>query len=228
MIAALIGIFGEAVGFLAACIYLTLKHVTRHCGSQYSRLKPRLYTWLFIGGDFGSIVVQALGGGVAAAGGHAHPKVADIGDKIIIAGIALQLVVMTFAAALISEFYWRLKTKRPIRSKQVEPSPGPTTESEEEKGTASPNATVPQGTNDFVSDKSFRIFCWGIGFAFLTIYIRCIYRIPEMSGGWGGPLMRKENDFYILDGMMCALATIAYTVVHPGIFFPPMRKGWMP
>lgn len=27
-------------------------------------------------------------------------------------------------------------------------------------------------------------------------------RIPEMSGGWGNDLMRKENEFLILDGMM--------------------------
>ena len=27
------------------------------------------------------------------------------------------------------------------------------------------------------------------------------HRLPEMSGGWGNELMRKENEFLILDGM---------------------------
>jgi hypothetical protein len=25
--------------------------------------------------------------------------------------------------------------------------------------------------------------------------------IPEMAGGWGNPLMQKENEFLVLDGM---------------------------
>lgn len=25
--------------------------------------------------------------------------------------------------------------------------------------------------------------------------------IPEMAGGWGSPLMQRENEFLLLDGM---------------------------
>jgi hypothetical protein len=28
-----------------------------------------------------------------------------------------------------------------------------------------------------------------------------ISSIPEMAGGWGNPLMQKENEFLVLDGM---------------------------
>jgi hypothetical protein len=28
-----------------------------------------------------------------------------------------------------------------------------------------------------------------------------IYSIPEMAGGWGNPLMQKEDEFLVLDGM---------------------------
>jgi hypothetical protein len=78
MIAVSIGLFGEAVGyggriimhhnpwsqngfkiqicclvlapsFLAAGIYVTLKHLVIYCGPENSRLKPRLYPWIFIG-----------------------------------------------------------------------------------------------------------------------------------------------------------------------------------
>jgi hypothetical protein len=55
--------------------------------------------------------------------------------------------------------------------------------------------------------------------------IRCIYRIPEMAGGWGNPRMRDEPVFLGLDGAMVALASVAFTVAHPGFMFPPMRKG---
>lgn len=44
-----------------------------------------------------------------------------------------------------------------------------------------------------------------------------------MSGGWGSPLMQKEDEFLVLDGMMIAFAVLAMTVSHPGIFIPSMR-----
>jgi hypothetical protein len=44
----------------------------------------------------------------------------------------------------------------------------------------------------------FYLICTSV--AFLTIYIRCAYRIAEMSGGWGSPLMQKESEFMVLDG----------------------------
>lgn len=28
-----------------------------------------------------------------------------------------------------------------------------------------------------------------------------ICSIPEMAGGWGNPLMQKEDEFLVLDGM---------------------------
>lgn len=38
-----------APSFLAAGIYLTLKHVVLYCGPEHSWLKASLYPWIFIG-----------------------------------------------------------------------------------------------------------------------------------------------------------------------------------
>ena len=46
--------------FLAAGTYLILRNLVIYCGPQYSKLKPALYTWLFIGFDIGSICLQVL------------------------------------------------------------------------------------------------------------------------------------------------------------------------
>ena len=62
-----------------------------------------------------------------------------------------------------------------------------------------------------------------------------------MAGGWGNPLMQKEDEFLVLDGMyvlfspsmytnadssrMIALAVIFFTVFHPGFFLRSIRKG---
>lgn len=239
MIAVGVGVFGELVGyigrlvmrnnpwanggfetqicclvlapsFLAAGIYLTLKHVVLYCGPEYSRLKAKWYPWIFIGSDLGSIIVQAIGGGVAASANNKNVynhALLDAGDALIIAGIALQSVTMFVCASLVLDFFLRRRKAR---------SAG---KIENERG----NSTGLDAHHP--SPLRFRVFCWAIGFATITILIRCIYRLPEMAGGWGNPRMRNETEFLILDGMMIALASIALTVAHPGFMFPPMRKG---
>jgi hypothetical protein len=204
-----------APSFLAAGIYLTLKHMVLYCGPEYSRLKAKWYPWIFIGSDMGSIIVQAIGGGVAASANHGNvynKTLLSAGDALIIAGIALQSVTMFVCASLILDFFLRRRKARTAGKVETE---GPT------------SLEATELTNDahVASPLRFRIFCWAIGFATLTILIRCIYRLPEMAGGWGNPRMRDEPEFLVLDGMMIALASIALTVAHPGFMFPPMRKG---
>jgi hypothetical protein len=173
-----------APSFLAAGIYLTLKHLVLYCGPEHSRLKPRLYPWLFIGFDFGSIILQALGGGIAAAAGDhaAKPRLLDVGNGLIVAGIATQVATMGVCGLLMLDFF--------IRFHRAKKSPSRSNDSEWEKNSTDPKAS-----------RNFRIFCWSIATAFLTTFIRCVYRLPEMAGGWGNDLMRRETEFLILDGM---------------------------
>ena len=56
----------QAPFFLAAGIYLTLKHIITALGPEKPRLKPKLYTWIFTGAGAFSIVLQAAGGGISA------------------------------------------------------------------------------------------------------------------------------------------------------------------
>jgi len=204
-----------APSFLAAGIYLTLKHMVLYCGPEYSRLKAKWYPWIFIGSDLGSIIVQAIGGGVAAsAKNNATPALLSAGDGLIIAGIALQSVTMSVCGAMVLDFFLARRKARTEHKAEAE-------------GTTHTSLDATTLSNDVHtrSPLRFRIFCGAIGFAFLTILIRCIYRIPEMAGGWGNPRMRDEPVFLGLDGAMVALASIAFTVAHPGFMFPPMRKA---
>lgn len=199
-----------APSFLAAGIYLTLKHMVLYLGPEYSRMKARWYPWIFIGSDLGSIIIQAIGGGVAASAKNgAQKKLLDAGDALIITGIALQSVTMFVCGSVILDFVLR---RRKARSNK-----------EETEASNMEAETLPNDVHT-TSPLRFRIFCWANGFAFLTILIRCLYRIPEMAGGWGNPRMRDEPPFLVLDGGMIALASIAFTVAHPGFMFPPMRR----
>jgi hypothetical protein len=189
--------------FVAAGVYLTLKHIVLNLGPEHSKLKPRLFTWIFISCDVGSLILQAAGGGVAAAAGKTNQKLLKAVDDIIIAGIAFQVVTMAVCGLLGLHFFWNVyRSGNGLVSEKTLDDPTPA-----------------------ISPRRMKLVIIAEVFAYFTVLIRCIYRIPEMAGGWGSPLMQKENEFLVLDGMMIALACTSFTLVHPGLFLPSMRTG---
>jgi len=190
--------------FVAAAIYLTLKHFVLYCGPEHSPLQARLYPWVFIGCDFGSIVLQAVGGGLAAAAGTKNIKLINAGNGLIVAGIAFQVATMIACGLLVILFIVRY---RKARSQQASRSEKSSYQADKEQGG--------------LSLGKINLFGAMIVLAYTTILIRCIYRLPEMAGGWGNALMRTEREFLILDGMMLAIACLALTVFHPAYWFPP-------
>ncbi|KAK4622080.1 Efflux pump himE [Fulvia fulva] len=188
-----------APSFLAAGIYLTFKHLVIVLGRQYSRLMPRLYPWIFISCDFASIVLQAIGGGIAAS---ETEQLLDVGNGIIIAGIAFQVATMGVCILLAVDFAIKLWKSR-------------------SRSTA--DGAALENVKTYTTTTAFYYYLGCMAVAFVTIFIRCIYRLPEMAGGWGNPLMRNEKEFLILDGAMVAIAAVLMTIAHPGIFFSEMR-----
>ena len=59
----------------------------------------------------------------------------------------------------------------------------------------------------------------GLGLAGLTIFIRSVFRVAELSGGFNGKLFNEEIPFMILEGPMVIIACIAMSALHPGIAF---------
>lgn len=169
---------------VAAAIYLTLKHFVLYCGPQYSPLKPRLYPWVFIGCDIGSIVLQACGGGIAASGGNSNIKLLNAGNNLIIAGIAFQVATMAACGLLVVLYIWRYRKGAALKGQLNEKS--------------NYQLSKEQGT---VSLGKIKLFAAVVSLSYFTVLVRCIYRLPEMAGGWGNPLMRNEKEFLLLDGM---------------------------
>lgn len=170
--------------FVAAAIYLTLKHFVLYCGPQHSVIKARLYPWIFVGCDFGSIVLQAVGGGMAAAGGTTNKALIDAGNNLIVAGIAFQVATMSVCGILIAIYVFRYRKARQHRDALDEKS----------------SYQMDKETGTFSLGK-VKLFGSMIVLAYVTVLIRCIYRLPEMAGGWGNSLMRNEREFLLLDGM---------------------------
>ncbi|KAJ5389246.1 RTA1 domain protein [Penicillium cataractarum] len=188
-----------APSFVAAGIYWSLKHIVLFVGPEKSRLPPRLYPWIFVGCDVGSIILQAAGGGVAGSAKRTNKALLDAGNNIMISGIAFQVATMGVCGVLGMDFVFRVRKGRQFQEVQAEKLE----ESEVRK---------------------FYFFCVGEIIAYLTVLIRCIYRLPEMAGGWGNPLMQKETEFLILDGAMITIAVVILTILHPYFTCPFVRK----
>jgi hypothetical protein len=46
-----------------------------------------------------------------------------------------------------------------------------------------------------------------------------VYRVVELSGGFGGALANNQAAFMVLEGSMVIIAVLAMTVFHPRICF---------
>ncbi|KAL9124220.1 MAG: hypothetical protein Q9217_006427 [Psora testacea] len=184
-----------APAFIAAGVYLTLKHIVLEIGSDFSRLPPRYYTWIFILCDIFSLVLQGAGGGIAATA-DTDPSLQDTGTNLMIAGIIWQVVTLFIFGGLVGDYAYRAYKRR---------------------NNLSASAVKLLGT------RRFKFFAASLILAFLTIFARCVYRIAEMVGGWQNDIMQSEPDFIALDSVMILIATLCLTIFHPGIAFPEMQ-----
>lgn len=70
--------------------------------------------------------------------------------------------------------------------------------------------------------------CSALAVSTIAIFIRSLYRVVELSGGFGGALANNQATFMVLEGPMLILAVLAMTVFHPGICFNEhwAAAGW--
>ncbi|KAM0273526.1 hypothetical protein ACHAQH_008298 [Verticillium albo-atrum] len=188
---------------LCVAIYLTLKHVALALNPALSRIRPRLYPWIFLPADLSCLVLQAIGGGISAAAGRTDQNLLNHGNRMIISGVALQVVVLLFFGGMGVD-YW-LRVRRYVHD-----------------GTAGAEKETALAV---YNDGKFRKFVYAIAGAFTGIIVRCIYRIVEMAGGWGNHIMQDQISFMILDASLVLVAVALLTAFHPGIFFPQMAAG---
>jgi hypothetical protein len=182
--------------FISAGVYLVLKHIVINFGDEWSRLPPKWYTRIFIAGDIFSLVLQGAGGGIAATA-DPESKALDVGTDLMTAGVIWQVVCLAFFGYFLVEY--GIRTRR-------------------HQNQLSLHATT------LLRSTKFRLFMGSIVLAYLSIFIRCVYRIPELTGGWGSPLMRNEVEFIVLEGVMIVIAVLALTIFHPGFCFPALGK----
>lgn len=185
-----------APALLTAGIYLCLGRVIVAIGSENSRLKPKMYTYVFVGFDLLSLVLQAIGGGIAATARDS--KGSRNGTNIMIGGLICQVVFMAIFFVVWGDF--ALRTRRA-------------------KLSGSLARTQPPLYEGLRATKAFRFFQWSLFLATVLIFVRCIYRVAELWDGFSGHLANDEATFMVFEGPMIILAVASMTAFHPGRVF---------
>lgn len=182
-----------APAFYAAGIYYTLRHICLTFGSSFSRLQPRYYTWIFISCDVFSILLQAVGGGIASAGSDL--TLVNIGTDIMIAGLSTQVATMFAFGVLAADYGLAVYRNR---------------------------HNLNPATASLRNTTRFRLFIVALWIAYFGILIRCCYRVAELAGGWGrdNHILRDQGLFIALDSVAVGIATVVLNIWHPGYCFP--------
>lgn len=144
-----------APAFYAAGIYYTLKHICLTFGSSFSRLRPQLYTYIFICCDVFSILLQAAGGALASAADD--DSVLRAGDNVMITGLATQVATLVVFGILAGDYALAVYRNR---------------------------AHLNEATADLRRSLRFKLFLAALWIAYFAILVRCCYRLAELAKGW--------------------------------------------
>lgn len=185
-----------APAFLAAGIYLCLSRIVSTFGAENSRIKPLSYPRIFIPCDVTSLVLQALGGGIASAKTHENED-PTVGNNIMIAGLAFQVLTLLIFIILALDFAAR--TTRRIRE-------------------LGQDALDPRHAK-LRSSWQFKGFIVALCLATLCVFTRCVYRVAELSEGWSGHLIKTQKYFIGLEGAVIVVAVLSLNFFHPGLCF---------
>jgi len=170
--------------------------------ADFPKSKHKIYTYVFVGCDLLALVLQVIGGGMAATAGDTDSSRTTI--NIEIAGLMSQVITMTLFLALWGESLLRVRHA---------------------KFSSSLSCTQPPLYIHLRSTKKSICFQWSLLVATVSSYVRCIYRVAELWTGFGGALIDHEATCMVSEGPMIVLAVAALTVFHPGRVFSDL---WIP
>ncbi|EAW09655.1 RTA1 domain-containing protein [Aspergillus clavatus NRRL 1] len=102
--------------FFTAGIYVLLGRFITLLGRESSCIGPNLYLWIFVTCDIVSLVVQAIGGGMASAATDKVNGDTAPGTHVMVAGIVFQMASITIFVVLAADFVRRTLRRRLLQS----------------------------------------------------------------------------------------------------------------
>ncbi|KAL4746280.1 hypothetical protein BDW72DRAFT_210539 [Aspergillus terricola var. indicus] len=200
-----------APAFLSAAIYVSLARIVAVYTKRVSRIKQRSYSLIFVACDIVSLLLQAAGGAITTS---SDSSTVQAGINIMIAGLASQVASLTLYLAICVDLAWRIY-RLSFQSERLEPT---ATDSSQDpfanRVVLSPDSAGIRASKTWVAFLMFQ------GLATVCIYIRSVFRVAELSGGFDSHLANDQVAFMVLEGAMISVAAITLSAWgHPGIGF---------
>ncbi|KAJ7200844.1 RTA1-domain-containing protein [Mycena pura] len=183
---------------LVAVNFILLSWTVTRLGSCYSRLAPIWYAIILLSCDILALIVQIIGGGIASSA--TAPSFANSGANIMLTGVILQFAVFFVYSLLFVDVLRCYHMDLPVRTGQD----------------ASGRSKL---------DSKLKTMIAALAFTTLVLFIRSVYRIIQLAGGWSGHMMYAEVDLAALDGGMVVLVMFAINVAHPGRLLGESRSS---
>ncbi|KAK9473433.1 RTA1 like protein-domain-containing protein [Dipodascopsis tothii] len=236
-----------APAFIMAAVYVLLGEAVVIWGYEYSYFQPWTYSRLFISLDLGAIVLQGCGGALAAASGH--PDRRSTGVNIMVAGLVFQVFSTVIFVALCVLFWRRMRADCPFahtieqswakertrllaernpRACSSDSLPGGLSSDESDESVKvdliSPEyAALQSRLADVRNSATTRATLTATALAVVSVFVRSIYRVAELTRGWTSYLMTHEAFFLSLDALMIAIAVWLLLLLYPGRALGPIR-----
>lgn len=209
-----------APAFIMAGVYYLLGKLVVVHGRQYSMLKPVWYGYIFVCCDVISLVIQAIGGGMAASASTNYEDLRP-GTHVMVAGIAFQVFSMTLFFFFWFDFLVRIhfhvspNVKFSLRALPQIFRMGAHAE-QIRRDELEPHY---EARYRHLREKPlFKYYSLVITLSTAFIYIRCIYRVVELAQGWTGYLISHEVFLMCLDALMVFFTCLLLAVLHPQYF----------
>jgi len=200
-------------------------------------VQPILLSFLFISSDVACLLVQAIGGGVeSSAVGNYESNSLETGNRIFIAGLALQTASMSFFLFVYLKLIYNIFIRQRIEYLNSQKDI-----SSEKKISYNYTFFAPWkwstiyksvkfedidpimynvDTSGFTKThkKLFSTYPVALSVAFGLAVIRCIYRLVELAaGGFSGFLMKHEHYLVSLDFVPLSLSALIMCFYAEGI-----------
>ncbi|KAJ6476490.1 RTA1-like protein [Mycena vitilis] len=171
---------------LIAVNFILLSWIVTRLGPCYARLTPVRYAVVFLACDIVSLMIQAAGGGIASSAIDLAGT--KLGANIMLGGIVFQFAAIVSYCAVAVDYFVHYRADR----------------------------IQLNSTGRGVVDSNLKTMICALAFSTLALFIRSIYRIVELAGGWQGRVLHTEVYFNVLDGGMVVLAIYTLNLAHPG------------
>jgi len=179
----------------AATIYMIYGRLVLYINApDASIIRPARVTKIFVCGDVLAFFLQAGGGGMMA-----QASMGNLGQKIMLIGLFIQLIFFGFFLSVSLVFWRRMRSSAKLH-------------------------TIPK-----CGKHTWQALLKLLLGAAVIIILRCVYRVFEFAQGNDGYLSTHEVYMYLFDSTPMLLVQMMFHFVHAGDVFPhgidPAKTG---